>query len=389
MTKLAADPALDADFVKRMFEDASGTLWIAGLQALWSWRDRLVRVKGPRPPFFVETLAQVRATGAVFAGTARGRTGSIPTTAVLVRPYSATSGAPVWADADGLWTVDGQDVLRDGRRVFTLPERRIVSAALFDREGSLWLGTDAGGLHRLKPALFTTYSVPEGVGHPNVYATYVDRSGAIWLGTWGKRCEPRRSRHGSHNDSRRGDDLRSVNSFYEDATGTLWIATGVGAGGVSVVCTPPAMSCRADGPRELRGRAVFALYGDADGGVWAGAAGLLFRYDGQELDELSPVIRSAGGHGARVREHARRRAVDGDQRRRPHALPRRDVHSRHAGRWAAERPDSIALPGCGRVALGWHGGARPGAARSARVGRGPRHQEARHRPDRHEGRTLR
>src|SRR5688572_29303339 len=55
VTKLAADPAIDADFVKQMFEDASGTLWIAGLQALWSWRDRPVRVKGPRPRFFVET----------------------------------------------------------------------------------------------------------------------------------------------------------------------------------------------------------------------------------------------------------------------------------------------------------------------------------------------
>src|SRR5215217_6502714 len=63
--------------------------------------------------------------------------------------------------------------LRDGRRVLSLREFRTVSAAFFDREGSLWLGSDAGGLHRFKAALFTTYSVPEGVGHPNVYATYV------------------------------------------------------------------------------------------------------------------------------------------------------------------------------------------------------------------------
>ena len=301
VTKLAADPALDADFIKRMFEDTSGTLWIAGLQALWSWRDRVVRVKGPRPPFFVETFAQVRATGAVFAGATSGVYRIDSDTTLLVYRSTLTTGTPVWADADGLWTIDGQDVLRDGRRVFSLPERRIGTAALFDREGSLWLGTDAGGLHRVKAALFTTYSVPEGVGHPSVYATYVDRSGAIWLGTWGggaSRIDPVTGRV-TVLDA--GTNLHSVNSFYEDETGRLWTGLAVGAGGGLYVCSPPAMSCHAEGPRELRDRPVFALYGDSDGGLWAGAAGLLLHYDGRSWTSFPP---SSGAPEATVRAFA-------------------------------------------------------------------------------------
>ena len=202
-----------------------------------------------------------------------------------------------------MWSVDDQDVFRDGQRVFTLPERRLVSSALFDREGSLWLGTDAGGLHRLKQALFTTYGVAEGVGHPNVYATYVDRAGVIWVGTWGKgasRIDPVTGRAAI---VAAGTIPSSVNSFYEDATGAMWIAGGIGYGGLSV-CRPPTMTCRAEGPRELRDRGVFALYGDADGRLWAGANGLLFRYDGRNWTSFPA---SSGGPEATVRAFARTR----------------------------------------------------------------------------------
>jgi signal transduction histidine kinase/ligand-binding sensor domain-containing protein/CheY-like chemotaxis protein len=299
VTKLAGDPALDSDHVERMVEDTSGALWIAGRRALWSWRERPVRVSGPRSPFIVTDLVQVRATGAVFAAGASGvyRIDSGPP--VLVRPASPGS-LRLWADAGAIWNVDGLDVVRDGRRVFTLPESRLVSAALFDREGSLWLGTDAAGLHRLKPALFTTYSVPEGVGHSNVYATYVDRSGAIWLGTWGKGASRIDPVTGRITVLQLGAAPSSVNSFYEDEAGRLWIATGFSEGG-PYVCTLPAMTCRAEGPRELRDRVVFALYGDADHRLWAGADGLLFRYDGRSWTSFPP---SSGAPEATVRAFA-------------------------------------------------------------------------------------
>jgi len=300
VTRVATDPALDADNIWRLVEDETRTLWIAGTRALWSWRERLVRVKGGPPPTdFVETLVQAPATGTVFGAAASGVYRIDSGTAVLVRPRSS-AGLRLWVGEGAVWNVEGQDVLRDGRRVFTLPERRFISVALFDREGSLWLGTDAGGLHRLKPALFTTYSLPEGVGHPNVYATYADRSGAIWLGTWGKGASRIDPVTGRVTVLGAGTLPLSVNSFYEDEAGRLWTAGGFGFGGV-YACTPSAMTCRAEGPRELRGRAVLALYGDADGGLWAGADGLLVRYNGRSWTSFPP---SSGAPEASVRAFA-------------------------------------------------------------------------------------
>ena len=301
--KVVTDSAVEADYITRLVEDASGTLWIAGNRGLWSLGERAVQVKARRPLSFVTNVVQVRATGALFAEEASGVYRIESNSAVLVTgPPPGITGKHLWADSATMWSVNGQDVLHEGRPVFTLPERRSVSAALFDREGSLWLGTDAGGLHRLKSSLFTTYSVPEGVGHPNVYATYVDRSGAIWLGTWGKgasRLDPVTGRATVFG----GAHPLSVNSFYEDEAGALWIATSVGQGGV-YVCRPPAMTCRADGPRELRERGVLALYGDGDGRIWAGADGLLFRYDGRSWTSF-PV--ASGAPAATVRAFARTR----------------------------------------------------------------------------------
>ena len=301
VTTVMLDPALDAGHINQLVEDASGTLWIASNRGLWSIRERAVRVKGPRPLLSVVNVVQVPATGAVFAETESGVYRIDSDSAVLVRPGFITLGKMLWADPGAMWNVDGQDVLRDGRRVFTLAERRLVSSTLFDREGSLWLGTDAGGLHRLKPSLFTTYSLPEGVGHPNVYSTYVDRSGAIWLGTWGNgvsRVDPVTGRATVFGA---GTTAASVNSFYQDNAGVLWMGTAGGGGGV-LLCTPPTMTCRVEGPRELRDRAVFALYGDTDGRVWAGASGLLFRYDGRRWTSFAP---SSGAPDAAVRAFAR------------------------------------------------------------------------------------
>ena len=306
VTRPIADPALDADIILGLYEDAAGALWIAGVRALWSWRDRLVSVAMPNVQLVqttlgITTLAQVPATGALFAQVASRVYHIDAGTPVLVRRDTANlGGLRLWADSQAVWTVVGQGVLRDGRLVFTLPERRMVSAALFDREGSLWLGTDAGGLHRLKRALFTTYSVTEGLANPNIYATYVDRSGAVWLGNWGKvgadRLDPVTGRVDTI-----GTDLPSVsNSFYEDAAGTLWIGAGGASGGV-YACTPSTMTCRVEGSSDLRSRQVYALYGDRDGRLWAGGVGGLFRYDGRSWTHLLP---SSGAPNATVRAFA-------------------------------------------------------------------------------------
>ena len=288
VTKVPGDAALAADSISLMFEDAAGVLWLAGQRVLWSWRERPIPVRATGP-LSVTNVVQVPATGALFAETDAGvyRIDSGIATLVNTGPPTPKlfTGIRFWADAHAIWTVSGRDLFRDGRRVFTVADRGVMRTVLLDREGSLWLGNDTG-LHRLMPALFTTYSAPDRVAYPAIYPTYVDRSGTVWAGTWGWgafRIDPASGQvtvleRGLPNG---GMEL-AVNSFYEDEAGRLWLATGFErtAGGV-YVCTLPDPTCRAEGPPDLRSRAVYALYGDADGRLWAGAVGGLFRYDGR------------------------------------------------------------------------------------------------------------
>jgi len=160
----------------------------------------------------------------------------------------------------------------------------------------MWIGTQSAGLHRLKPALFTTYGIPATDGRLNAYATYVDRTGAVWVGSWGKSAGVRRIDPSTGRTEVMGQQVEGdVNSFYEDSAGRMW----VGALGL-YACSPPAMRCRAEGPRDLRGRHVVALYGDSSG-LWAGATGALLRYDGTSWTTFSP---ESGAPDATVRAFA-------------------------------------------------------------------------------------
>ena len=51
------------------------------------------------------------------------------------------------------------------------------------RDGSLWIGTNGGGVSRMKDGKFTNFSMRHGLTHDVVWAVYEDREGVIWIGT--------------------------------------------------------------------------------------------------------------------------------------------------------------------------------------------------------------
>ena len=77
-------------------------------------------------------------------------------------------------------------LLHNERLVFRLDEPQTqIRQILADREGNLWIATLREGLHRLRPSLFTTYGVPEGLASANVYAVREAPAGTMWIGTMG------------------------------------------------------------------------------------------------------------------------------------------------------------------------------------------------------------
>jgi len=104
----------------------------------------------------------------------------------------------------------------------------VIGALLEDRQGNLWIGTEAGGLSCLKDGVFKNYS-PETYGDlEKISALFEDRLGNLWIGTLNNGLI--RMKDGAFTTYTTGDGLTDnrVRAFHEDEDGRLWIATGAG-----------------------------------------------------------------------------------------------------------------------------------------------------------------
>ncbi len=200
----------------------------------------------------------------------------------------------------------GHVLYHNDQPVFRLPERaartvvalNAITAVLRDHEGSVWLGSAAAGLHRLKPAMFSVYGRPEGIDEPNIYSVLEVRSGAIWLGTWGggvARLSGDSVQSGLWGDFRG----RHILSLLEARSGLMWF------GGMGVAsCTPPDLLCDFYPNSPVSNTWVRALHEDNAGRVWFGTDNGLHRLDGTQWTTLSP---GDGAPAAAVRVFERTR----------------------------------------------------------------------------------
>ncbi len=98
--------------------------------------------------------------------------------------------------------------------------------ALFeDREGSMWVGTEAGGLNLLKSKKFNTITTKDGLPNDLVKAIYQDAQGGIWIGSNGGGLTLIKDGKFSTWTTREGLSSDVVLSLAGDVDGTLWIGT--------------------------------------------------------------------------------------------------------------------------------------------------------------------
>jgi signal transduction histidine kinase/ligand-binding sensor domain-containing protein len=195
---------------------------------------------------------------------------------------------------DGYWlgtNLDGLYHIRAGEdgaaaRHYPLPDGTAgyrIRSAHVDREGNVWVGTDAHGLLRMRRNIFTTYTSRHGLSHDVATALLTDRDGVLWAGT---NCG------GLNAVDLRGGTVRTfkprmrndpagdpcLSALAEGPDGTLW--AGTFGGGVTRIV---------DGREErltdagLPNRVVLALLADGDGTLWVGtgAGGLAAVEDGR------------------------------------------------------------------------------------------------------------
>ena len=272
-----------------LYEGEDGTTWIGTPFGIWNGRGAALRrvVTWPTRVRVHQLLPDPR-QGRTLAHTTRGlyRFDSSGAFALDARPSRVH--ALLIAQGGDLWRALGATFLRNDEVVIELSPPQVgealpshdIASIITDREGSIWLGTQAAGLHRFKPTLFRTFSTAEGLPDRNVYATYVDPRGDVMVGSWGRgfaRISPATgtvTRFGAA-----GEPPRSINTFLEDRSGTLWVGGGGEPSGLFRCVRLPAMRCTPERDGANRFEDARALHEDADGRLWVGSLLGLHRRD--------------------------------------------------------------------------------------------------------------
>ncbi|HEX6133603.1 MAG TPA: two-component regulator propeller domain-containing protein [Longimicrobiales bacterium] len=157
---------------------------------------------------------------------------------------------------------------------YPLPDGRVafrVQSAHVDREGNVWLGTNADGLLRARRKLFTTYTSEHGLSHDVATAVFGDASGTMWVAT---NCggvnaidaARRVIRISNPRSPRDPDGDPCVFALAQDSAGTVW--QGSYGGGVTAL---PRVEGRPQ--RVVTGlpdSVVLALYASRSGTLWVG-----------------------------------------------------------------------------------------------------------------------
>ncbi len=287
---------LGSDLVRALFEDREGRLWVAthegGLSVRERTRFRTLRTADGLANDTVRVVHQAP-DGRIWIGTNGGglncwEGGRLHAYAVKAGPLSEyvpsdaladdnvltlwqDQAGTLWigTDAGGLWR------LVKGRisAVFTRRELGIngVRRLLPDALGALWIGTDGGGLYRLHDGRFEAFTSHDGLPSDIVLALLEDREHDIWVGTRDGLARLKRRKFMAVG-AREGLSNEFATAICGTRTGGLWVGTRAGLDRVegdraSVV---PFRS-------RLPNDTVLSLLEDHAGALWLGTRNGLWR----------------------------------------------------------------------------------------------------------------
>jgi signal transduction histidine kinase/ligand-binding sensor domain-containing protein/CheY-like chemotaxis protein len=241
-TSYRARDGLANDAVRSLFEDGQGRIWIGTRRGLSVFQQgqlhNLTAGKNTALARYITSIVEDR-DGSLWLATDEG--GLIHWKGDSVTVYSMQNGLgsnalrSLFLDEHGvLWigSAAGLDRMKDGR--ITAYATGVMWGTLAnvtdlrgDREGSLWIGTAADGLGRLRDAPFITYTEKDGLSSDQVHVVFEDSRGIMWIGCDGGLS---RLKDGSFTRFEPKDGLPNTNikSITEDRNGIIWLGTNAG-----------------------------------------------------------------------------------------------------------------------------------------------------------------
>lgn len=282
--------------IRRLLRDRQGTVWAAPTEGPLLRFDgaRFQPVPADSQQLRIRTLTEAP-DGSIWVGTAgtglwrtdRGRLVLSALSASEITALDATPEGEIWVGT----RAQGLQQLREGRLeapawTRTLPPKPI-SVLLRDRQGSLWIGLEQGGLYRHTQA-GRLEAAPSAGARWTPLALLEDSSGALWSGSEDRGLRVLYPVPFQSIPIAGGDPEEPVGMVCQDTQGTLWCLTGDAALGVlrqgRIERSPVASS--------LRGT-LTALWPRAAGGLWLGTrSGDLYLLD---QGRLQRVLGAPGG----------------------------------------------------------------------------------------------
>jgi PAS domain S-box-containing protein len=254
-----------------LVEDPSGDLWMGSSTGLLRWRDGSLTIY---PNKYL-------APNAVFDG---------------VESTVAVSGGSLWVGIDHGGRGVGLERFVQGSwkpfRQLGLDGSKLAIAALFeDRNGALWVGTWDRGIYRIGGSRVDRFSSTDGLSSKTINQFYQDREGDIWVAT-SQGIDCFRDIPVVSFSTEEGLTADNVVSVLAAHDGTVWVGT---AGGLDAIRGGTVSSIRTG--QGLPGNQVTSLFEDRDQRLWVGVDDKLWIYqDGRFVE----VRRADGSHAGTV-----------------------------------------------------------------------------------------
>lgn len=218
------DPKLGAMLVTR-----DGSCWIASTNGLLLFRD---------PQAVADESRLLELTNVSICALAEGFDNSI---------WMGSRENELWQLTRGQWT-----------RVAKFPATNGITALVPEADGSVWVGTDGGGLFRWNESVRSHFSHSNGLSSDVIRTLHRDTDGTLWIGTAGGGLARWRKGQIASFTTQQGLPENSVSQILEDTAGRLWLG-----GDRGIACVSKRDFGDAAGPQL---NMIFAyLYGRSDG----------------------------------------------------------------------------------------------------------------------------
>jgi ligand-binding sensor domain-containing protein/signal transduction histidine kinase len=189
----------------------------------------------------------------------------------VVQAFAQTPDRFLWIGTTaGLVRFDGVSfTVYDHRNTRELGESNIF-CLLATRDGSLWIGTDGGGLVLYRNGIFRLFSSTEGLTDGFIRTIFQDHAGTIWIGTDGGLFRYAGSRIERVDGNSRIQSI-AVHSISEDSRFGLWV------GGSRLLCVRRGKPTEYRLPDEPRDVMVKSILIGSDGTIWVGTVSGLYQ----------------------------------------------------------------------------------------------------------------